>query len=80
MKLKVGNWLAGFGIIGVLATIALVFGAIGLSLYGIYLAFSASIVLGILVLFLEPAPFVIGFVKVFAGIDIALRIVEFFSK
>ena len=39
--------------------------AIGVSVYGLVLAFKASIILGIIVLALEPSPFVIGLCALF---------------
>ena len=81
MKVKIPvKGLASLGAFGVVLILALSFGLIGLSLYGIVLAFSASVLLGIAVLFIEPLPLVIGLVKVFAHIDLAHRIVEFFNK
>ena len=52
--------LGGMGLLGGLLVIALAVLAFGLSIYGIILAFSASIILGILCLFLEPSPLVFG--------------------
>lgn len=72
--------LASMGVFGIVLLVLFAFGTIGLSLYGLVLAFSASIVLGLVTLFVEPLPFVIGLVKVFAHIDLAHRIVEFFTK
>ena len=39
--------------------------AIGTSIYGLYLAFSASIILGIIALVIEPSPFVFGVCMIF---------------
>ncbi len=39
--------------------------AIGISVYGAVLAFKASIILGIITLVIEPAPFVFGIVAIF---------------
>jgi hypothetical protein len=46
------------------------------SIYGLYLAFSASIVLGIIVLFVEPAPFIIGIVYLGWGLNLAEKVME----
>lgn len=81
MKVKIPvRGLASLGGIGILLAVLMAFGVIGLSLYGLVLAFSASIILGVVTLFVEPLPLVIGLVKVFAHIDLAHRIVEFFNK
>lgn len=53
---------AGMGVIGLLLFTLCFFGAIGLTFYGLYLAFSASIVLGIIALIVEPSPFIFGLV------------------
>ena len=50
------------------------------SIYGIYLAFSASIILGIVVLFIEPMPLIIGLVMLICHKDLALMIVQFLTK
>lgn len=62
----------------VLAVLGLVATVVGVSAYGIYLAFSASVLLGVVVLFVEPLPFVIGIVWLLTGTDIAQRILELF--
>lgn len=79
MKALYGMFAAA-GAIGIMLYLFLVLGIIGLSLYGLILGFKASILLGILILFVEPLPLAFGLCKVFAGIDIAQRIVEFFSN
>lgn len=72
------NFFAGFGlvgiVVGVLAIICLAFTPIALSVYGIYLAFSASLVLGVLVLVVEPTPFVLGLLAVFGHTEVAHKI------
>lgn len=72
--------LAGMGIIGVLLIIAIVIFAISMTLYGLWLAFSASILLGIVVLFVEPSPFIIGVVMFFWDKDLAQMLIEFLNK
>jgi hypothetical protein len=44
------------------------------SLLGLYLAFSASVLLGFAVLIVEPAPLVIGIASIFWGVNLAERI------
>lgn len=48
--------------------------AICTSIYGLYLAFSASIVLGVVVLLLEPSPLILGLVALCGNPDVAQRI------
>jgi hypothetical protein len=45
--------------------IALALSGIGLSIYGLVLAFKASLVLGVIVLVVEPSPLILGLVGVF---------------
>jgi hypothetical protein len=47
----------------------------GMAVYGVYLAFSASILLGIICLFLSPAYSVFGFLMIFFGINLPALIV-----
>lgn len=47
---------------------------------GLYLAFKASILLGIIVLLVEPAPSIIGVVYLFTGTDLAHRIMEWLTR
>ena len=55
---------------GILITILIFLLIVVISLYGAVLAFKASIILGVLVLFIEPSPFVIGVVALF-GTNVA---------
>lgn len=71
--------------LGIYTVFMLILGALilfflGTSIYGLYLAFSASIILGILVLLIEPLPLIIGLAKLLTGIDIAQKIVEWFTN
>lgn len=75
---KIFGLLAGMGALGIVCYF--LFGAIGLFLYGIYLAFSASILLGVVVLFVEPSPFVIGAVMFFFHKDLAQALMDFLNK
>jgi hypothetical protein len=61
---------------GTLITFGL--GVLALTIHGLYLAFSASIILGILVLFIEPAPFIISLCYLLSGINLAEEIVKLF--
>lgn len=65
--------------IAALLMLALVLSAIATSVYGLYLAFSASLVLGIVVLIIEPLPLLIGLVSLLSGQDVAQKIMELFQ-
>ena len=54
--------------------------AIGLSFYGIYLAFCANFGIGILVLFLDPLPLVFGFLMFFFEKNLAQIFFDWISK
>jgi hypothetical protein len=62
-----------------LCVVATIFAIILTSFLGLYLAFSASILLGIVVLLVEPAPLVIGLWYIFFGVDLAARVLATFS-
>lgn len=49
------------------------------SFLGLYLAFSASVLLGFAVLIVEPAPLFIGIVYIFWGVNLAERVLASFS-
>ena len=78
--IRVGGAL-GLGL-GAMMLIYLTLGLtmIGLSIYGMVLAFSASIVLGVVVLLIEPLPLIIGLVKLLTGINLAQKILELFTN
>jgi hypothetical protein len=65
------NYLFGFFGLCFIALLCLVTYA---SLLGLYLAFSASVLLGFVVLLVEPAPLVIGIASIFWGVNLAERI------
>lgn len=74
------KFLAAIPVVGFFLVLAVwALGIIG-TLVGLYLAFSASILLGIIVLIVEPAPLVIGLVYLFMGIDLAAKIMEALTK
>lgn len=56
--------------------VAFILSLIGFTVYGMVLAFQASIVLGALALLLEPAPFIIGVVSFFSGTDLAATVAK----
>lgn len=74
------KFLAAIPVIGFLLVVAVwAIGIVG-TIVGLYLAFSASILLGIIVLLVEPAPLVIGLVYLFMGIDLAAKIMQALGK
>lgn len=81
---NVEKFLFSFGTAGVILFMASVLSFIlfmmFVSLYGIYLAFSASVLLGIVVFLVEPSPAVIGLVMLFFHKDLAQMIMDFLSK
>lgn len=63
------------GLFGLLfGLLLLAFGPVLLSIYGLVLAFKASIVLGVLALFLEPSPFILGLLGIFGHPEVAHKI------
>lgn len=72
--------LAGAGALGVVCLIALIFLPLIATLYGLWLAFSASILLGIVVLLVEPSPLVIGLVMIFFHKNLAQMVIDFLNK
>lgn len=55
---------------------ALVLGGLAVSIYGLYLAFSASLIFGIIVFFIEPAPAVLGIAALLGHPELAKKIAE----
>ena len=53
---------------------------IGTSIYGLVLAFSASIILGIITLLLEPAPLLFGLVMLLFDKNIPELIMQFLNS
>ena len=69
---KVGG-LGALLIIGVWITL------LATSLYGLYLAFSASIILGIVILVIEPLPLIFGALMLLFDLNLATKIMELFQ-
>lgn len=67
-------------VLGVLLWLGLVATMIVGWFYGIYLAFSASILLGIIVFLVEPSPLVIGLVMLFFHKNLAQMIIDFLNQ
>lgn len=89
MKIKVNGKSAKAGFMGLILSIPIVgvllFFAmwaflLGMTIYGLYLAFSASIILGIIVFIVEPSPLIIGLVMFFFQKDLAQMLVDFLNK
>ncbi len=78
------GFLAGFGVLGIILYVIACFAFAGFMLYaaiyGLYLAFSASVILGIICLFVQPSPSVIGLVMIFFHKDLAQAVMEFLNK
>lgn len=70
--------LAGLGVLGIVLFVAICFIPVIAAIYGVVLAFKASIVLGILSLFVEPAFMIYGLVMLFGGVNIPEQIMEWF--
>lgn len=79
MKALMG-FLASLGVVGVFLIFALWATLLVSTLYGLWLAFSASIVLGIIVLLVEPSPAIIGLVMIFFGKNLAQILIDWLSK
>ena len=62
-----------FGMIWILAML-------GISIYGLVLAFSASIGLGILAFFIEPSPLIFGLVMLFGGVNLPEKIMKWYHS
>ncbi len=63
-----------FGLAFLLCIVGFIGFVIYASILGLYLAFSASVLLGFAVLVVEPAPLLIGIASIFWGVDLAQRI------
>lgn len=62
------------GFIGFLVALAIV-----PTIVGLYLAFSAHILLGLLALLVEPSPWFIGIIYLVSGHDVCVKIMELFN-
>ena len=74
MKVQVTGWAAIPTIFLMLFYMAWGLGIFGLSIYGVVLAFSASVVLGILSIFVQPAPLIFGAGKFLFGVNLPVMI------
>jgi ABC-type methionine transport system permease subunit len=73
------KWIAGFGITAWIISMLVGIAALVLTIKGLILAFSASILVGIIVLIVEPLPFIIGLVYMCNGTDLAQKILQLIS-
>lgn len=78
------SFLVGFGAVGIGLYAIICLGFVGLMLasyvYGMFLAFSASVILGILLMFVFPGATTVGLVAIFFHKDLAQMIVDFLTK
>lgn len=73
------KWIAGFGITAWIISLFIGIAALVLTIKGLILAFSASILVGIIVLIVEPLPLIIGLVYMCNGTDLAQKILQLIS-
>lgn len=69
-----GSVVKAMMLVGFLVMWLLGLATFALSVYGLILAFKASIILGIIAFVLEPSPLVIGVVAYFGGMNVAPKI------
>ncbi|GEM_PF-2961970 len=67
-------------VIPVLVALLLALAVFAVTVYGLYLAFRANVIFGIIVIFVHPAPLIIGVVKLLFGVDLAQKIVKFVTE
>lgn len=72
--------LLAIPVVGVVLFFGLWAGLLAMTIYGLYLAFSASIVLGIIALIVEPSPLIFGLVMFFFSKNLPEMILAFLSK
>jgi hypothetical protein len=79
MKALMGALMA-IPVLGVFLVFGLWASLLLLTVYGLYLAFSASIVLGIIAFIVEPSPLIIGLVMFFFHKNLAQMLLDLLSK
>jgi hypothetical protein len=72
--------LEGIGVGLMMFYLAVILCAIGFSIYGIYIAFCASIIMGIICFFTPPSGLIVGLVYFVWGKDIPQLIVNWLSN
>jgi len=60
-----------------LSAVMVVLAFFGITILGLYLAFSVSIILGLLLCLLEPGPFIVGAVYILYNINIIERLANY---
>lgn len=78
--IRLGKTAAGATGVTFILLMALMLGLIGTAIYGLVLAFSASIILGIITLFVEPAPLIFGLVMLFFDKNLPELIMQFLNQ
>lgn len=73
----IGNVVGGLGMVGF---VGLALFSMGMTVYGLYLAFSASVILGLFVFMIEPSPFLIGLAMFFFHKNLAQMLIDFLTK
>lgn len=63
-----------------LVTLTTALAVIGTSIYGLMLAFQAHVALGVIALFVEPAPLILGIVDLVFHKNLAQDIVQYLSR
>lgn len=68
------------GLAGVIGVVAFSMFTCGLAIYGLVLAFSASVVLGVLALFIQPSPLIFGICMFFFQKNLPEMIIQWLHK
>lgn len=80
MKKALVTMLASMGVTGIFLGFAFMAFMMSMMFYGLYLAFSASLILGIIVFIVEPSPLIIGLVMFFFDKNLAQMLLDFLNK
>ena len=62
------------------AVLLLIAFLIGMGVWGLVLAFKASLILGLVVLLIEPVPFFLGLIALFGHPEVSRQIVEYAER
>ena len=79
MKAVTGLFVS-MGLLGIVLYVGVILGLLATTVYGLYLAFSASILLGVIVMFVQPTPFLIGIVMLCFHKNLAQMAIDFLTK
>lgn len=77
--MRTKNRMANVPKIMAIIILGIALASLGLTIYGLYLAFSASIILGIVVLILEPTPMILALVALIAKPDVCEAIAKWLN-